>query len=189
MVENEDKIWKIFFKRHWKIFTLFLAGAILACISALLVLIWYIGDAQATGLVPSTLNLWTMGYVITFLLNLILWEVLIIGIPVLIVVAAIYFLWWKKLPDDERQEYRHGHLFGKRSRKTDGGGAISFLINIFFIFKIYADGNWNEPFADWTFDYLANSYLTAFIWVAIIFGIPMAIGGIWWIRHELTKKP
>jgi drug/metabolite transporter superfamily protein YnfA len=188
MAEIEEKVWKLFLRRHGKAFALFIGAAVIAIIGAILVFHWFVGDAQATGLVPMTLNLWTMGYIITFLLNLILWEVLYIGIPVIIIVVAIYFLWWKKLPDDERLEYRHGHLFGKRSRKTDGGGAISFLINIFFIFKVYIDGNWNEPFADWTFDYLINSYLTAFLWVAIIFGIPITLGGIWWLRHELTKE-
>jgi hypothetical protein len=130
-----------------------------------------------------------MGHFITFLLYLILWEVLYIGVPVLLAIAAIYFLWWKKLPDTERKEYRRGHLFGKRSRRTEGGEGISFLIFIFFIIKIYLDGNWDVPFAEWSFDYLVYSCLWAFLWVLIIFGIPIAIGATWWIHHEMKKEP
>ena len=170
-------------------FVLFIVSAILAFIGIIYVFLWFVEDAQLTGLVPETLNLWTMGYLITFLLHLIFWMVLLIGIPVIIAIAAVYFLWWKKLPDDEKKEYRRGHLFGKRSRRTEGGEGISFLIFIVFIIKIYLDGNWNVAFATWTFDYLVYSCLWALIWVLIIFGIPIAIGGTWWIRHEMKKKP
>jgi ABC-type amino acid transport system permease subunit len=187
--ETDEKIWKIFLRKHWKILVLFVAAAVLAIIGAILVFLWFVGDAQLTGLVPTTLGLWTMGYLVTFLLHLILWEVLFIGIPVIVAIAAIYLLWWKKLPDEERSEYKRKHLFGKRSHGRDQGGAITLLVNIVFIIKVYLDGNWNVPFATWTFDYLVYSYLLAFILIAIIFGIPLTIGAIWWIHREMHKKP
>ena len=188
-LEQSEKIWKKFIKKQWKMLALCITVAIVAVISAILVFLWFVGDAQATDLVPTTLNLWTMGYLVTFLLHLLFWEVLFIGIPVIIAVAAIYILWWKKLPDEERNEYRSGHLFGKRSRSKDGGGAITFLVNIGFIIKVYLDGNWNVPFATWTFDYLVYSYLWVIIWMVIIFGIPIVIGGSLWLRHEMKKTP
>jgi drug/metabolite transporter superfamily protein YnfA len=187
--EPDEKIWKKFLRTHWKMLVLFVGAASLAIAGALLVFLWFVGDAQVTSLVPATVGLWTIGYLVTFLLHLIFWEVLFIGIPVLITVAAIYFLWWKKIPDEERKEYRRRHLFGKRSRRTDGGGAISLLVNIVFIIKVYLDGNWNVPFATWTFDYLVYSYLWALLWILIIFGIPILLGGTWWIRREMKKKP
>ena len=187
MVENEDKIWKKFIGKHWQMFVLWIVGAVLAFIGAIYVFLWFVGDAQSTGLVPDILGSWTMGYLITFLLNLIFWEILLIVIPVIVVIAAIYSLWWKQLPGEERKEYRRGRLFGKRSRRRNGGGAISLLINIAFIIKVYLDGNWNVPFATWKFDYLVYSYLWVLIWILVIFGIPMLIGAIWWIHHELKK--
>jgi drug/metabolite transporter superfamily protein YnfA len=188
-LEPDEKIWKKFLRKHWKMFVLFVVAAILVIAGAILVFLWFVGDAQVTSLVPATVGLWTIGYLVTFLLHLIFWEVLFIGIPVIITVAAIYFLWWKKIPDEERKEYRRRHLFGKRSRRTDGGGAISLLVNIVFIIKVYLDGNWNVPFATWAFDYLVYSYLWALIWILIIFGIPILLGGTWWIRREMKKKP
>jgi len=188
MLENEDKVWKIFISRHWKMFALFIAIVIIAIIGAIYVFLWFVGEAQMSGLVPTTLNLWTMNYLVTFILHVIFWEIIFILIPVLIVIILIWQLWWKRLPDLERQEYKRGHLFfGSRSRTTDGGGAISLFINIVFIIKVLYDGKWNEPFAQWSFDYLVYSYLWALIWVLIIIGIPIAIGGIWWIRHEMKK--
>jgi len=186
-LENGEKIWKKFLRKHWNIVVLFVVGAILVSIGAIFVYLWVVGDAQLTGLVPATLDLWAMGYIVTFLLHLIFWEAILIGIPV-ILAAVVGWLWWKKLPDDEKEEYKRGHLFGKRSRRTEGGEGISFLIFIVFIIKIYLDGNWNVAFATWTFDYLVYSCLWALIWVLIIFGIPIVIGGTWWLHGEMKKK-
>ena len=89
----------------------------------------------------------------------------------------------------ERKEYKEKKLFGKRTRKTDGGEAISFLVTIFFVIKIWLDGNWNTPFASWDLDYLVYSWLTALMWVMIIIGIPILIGVIWWLNKEMKRSP
>lgn len=184
--ENGREIWKEFLRKHWNMLALFVAGAVLASIGAILVYLWFVGYAQSTALVPKTLSLWTMGHLVTFLLYLILWEVLFVGIPV-IIAAVAGWLWWKKLPGEEKNEY---HFFGTRSRATSGGGgSVSLLVLIAFCIKVFVDGKWNVAFAAWTFDYLVYSLLWALIWVLIIFGIPAVLGIIWWINHEMKKKP
>lgn len=186
--KKDEKIWEIFVRKHWKMLAVFIIAAVIALICAVLVFIWFVGDAQATGLVPQTLNLWTMGYLVTFILHVLLWEIIFIGIPVIVFIALIYFLWWKKLPTEERNEYRKKHLFGKKSRRRDGSGAFTFLVNIGFVIKIYIDGNWNVPFASWTFNYLVYSYLWVIFWMAVIFGIPLTIGLIWWVFSKVKKN-
>jgi hypothetical protein len=175
---------KEFFRHHWRIFSLFIVGAILASVGVVLVFLWYIGDAQSVGRVPTTLGLWTMGNLVAFLINLIFWEVLLIGIPVILAIVVVW-QWWKKLPSEEKKEYR---LFGAGSRASRGGNAISLLVLIAFCIKIFLDGNWNLAFSAWTFDYLVYSMLTALIWVLIVIGIPIAFGIIWWINHERRMK-
>ena len=187
--ETGNKIWKKFLRKQWKMVVLFIVGAILASIGATLVCLWVVGEVQLAGLVPATLGLWSMGHLVTFLLRLVFWEVLIIGVPVILAAVAIIFLWWKKIPDRERREYRRGHLFGTRSRPTNGKDVLSPLVFIVFCIKVFLDGNWNVAFGTWTFDYVVYSFLWALIWVLIIFGIPMMLGGTWWIRHEMKKKP
>ncbi len=96
---------------------------------------------------------------------------------------------YNRLVEEKRHEYKEKQLFGKKSRRRDSGGAVTFLINIGFIIKVYIDGNWNIPFASWTFDYLVYSYLWVIIWMVIIFGIPLVIGIVWWIHRGMKNNP
>jgi hypothetical protein len=115
--KNGPEGWRVFLKNHWKMFLLLAVGAVLALVGAILVFLWFIGNAQSTGMVPSTLGLWTMGNLVTFLLNLIFWEALLIGVPVILAVIAIW-LWLKKLLCEQNEEYR---FFNNRSRGSSGG--------------------------------------------------------------------
>ena len=180
-----EKIWKVFLRKHWKMLVVFVIAAIAVVAGAILVLLWFMGNALATGLVPALMGAWTMHHLVWFLLYLILWEIVFIGIPVLVVVLIIVFLWWKQLPAEERAEYRRGHLFGRRSRRSDGSGAVSLFLFLGFIIKVYVDGNWNVAFATWTFNYIMYSLVWVFVWIAVIAGIPLLIGGIWWLRRQM----
>ena len=184
VVENGSD-WKKFLRKHWNIVAIFVVAGILAFIGAIYVYLWFVGDAQSTGMVPSTLGLWTMGNIVTFILHLIFWELLFIGVPA-VIGAVVGWQWWKRLPDEERKEY---HFFGKRSRTTRGGGGVSVLLLIAFAIKVFIDGNWNVAIATWTLDYVVYSMLTILVWILVIFGIPIVIGIIWWLRREMKKNP
>jgi hypothetical protein len=181
---KKDSDWRKFIEQHWSMFVVFVAAGVLAFAGAVYVFWRFAGNAQSTGLVPSTLNLWTMGNLVVFTLTLILWELVIIGIPVA-VVAVSGWQWWKRLPAEER-EYR---IFGKSSRSRNAGGAISPLLFIAFAIKVYVDGKWDVALSTYTVNYVVDSLITILIWVAVIFGIPAAIGLLWWIHHELNNKP
>lgn len=183
--EKDSEGWKKFVRKHWIVVALFAVVAGLAFIGSVYVYLWFVGDAQASGMVPSTLDLWSMANAVSFILHLIFWELLLIGIPVGIG-AIIGWQWWKRLPDEEKKEY---HFFGKGSKTTNGGSGVSFLFFVAFCLKVYVDGNWNDAIASWTLDYVVNSMITILVWSLIIVGIPVAIGAIWWIHHEITKKP
>jgi hypothetical protein len=184
--ENGSEGWKKFLRKHWSMAALFVAAVILASVGAVYVFLWFVGDAQSTGMVPATLGLWTMGNLVTFILYAIFWELLLIGVPVALAAVAGW-LWWRGLPSDEKKGY---HFFGKRSRATSGGGGgVSLLFFVAFCIKVFIDGNWNVAFATWTFDYVVYSMLWILIWSLVILGIPITIGVIWWIHHEMKKKP
>ncbi|OPY32007.1 MAG: hypothetical protein A4E32_01616 [Methanomassiliicoccales archaeon PtaU1.Bin124] len=181
---NDSEGWRLFWGRHRNAVILFGAVGILVAIWAVLVFLWYVGQAQSNGTVPTVLGLWSMSSLVSFLLNLIFWELILVGIPT-IVALALAWRWWKALPVDERNEYR---FFRKRSKVRNGGNGFSFVVFIVFCFKISADGNWNAPFAGWTFDYLVTSYLTAIVWLVIVIAIPAAIVAIWWFGFGSKSK-
>jgi hypothetical protein len=183
--ENGSEGWKRFLKKHSAMFALFVVTVVLVAVWAVYVFLWFVGDAQSIGMVPSTLGLWTMGHFVTFILHLIFWELLLVGIPV-VLAAVAGWMWWRKLPVEEKREYR---FFGKRSRATSGGGGASVLFFIAFCIKVYIDGYWNVAIASWTFNYVVYSMVWILVWVAVIFGIPLALGAIWWISREMRKKP
>jgi len=185
--ENGSEVWKKFLRKHWNMLALFVVAVILASVGAVFVFLWFVGDAQSTGMVPRTLGLWTMGNLVAFILYVIFWELLLIGVPA-IIGAVVGWLWWIRLPIEEKKEY---HFFGRRSRATSGGGGggISLLLFIAFCIKVFIDGKWNVAIATWTLNYVVYSLLWILIWILVIFGIPAAIGIIWWIRHEMKKKP
>ena len=176
---------KTFLRKHWTIVTLFVATGILAFIGAVYVFAWFVSDAQTIGLIPTTLDMWTMGNIVSFILHAIFWELVLIGIPVA-VSAILGWQWWKRLPDEEKKEH---NLFGKRSKSSRAGGAISPLLFIAFAIKVYVDGNWNVAISSWTLNYVVGSMITILMWIVAIAAIPATIGIIWWIRYEMNKKP
>jgi len=180
---NKGSDWNRFIRKHWIAFVALVAAAVLAAAGAVYVLVWFTGNAQSTGLVPSTLDMWTMGNTVLFILHAIFWELVLIGIPVAIG-AVIGWQWWKSLPD--AHEYQ---LSGKGGRSRGASGAISPLLFIAFALKVYVDGNWNLAISKYTLDYVVGSMVTILLWIIAIFAIPAIVGLVWWIRHEMNKKP
>ena len=180
---TDNSNWASFIKKHSAIFAVFVVAIVLVVVGAVYVFWWFSQDAQATGLVPSSLGLWSMANLVSYILHLIFWELILIGIPA-IIGAVIGWQWWKRLPPEEK--YR---LSGKRSRSRDASGVVSPLLFIAFAIKVYVDGNWNQAISSYTLNYTVGSMITILAWIAVIFGIPLAIGLVWWVWHTKKSMP
>ena len=119
----------------------------------------------------------------TFVIYSILWELLLVGIPVGVAAIAAW-VWWRRLPQDERA----GYHWGKGSRRTGSSGGASGLVVIAFAIKVYLVGNWNVPISTYSLDYVVGSCITILALAAVIIGIPVAIGLTWWASRKI-KQP
>ncbi len=184
MNDNEeflDEYDKRFLRRHWRMTIVFAVIIAAAAVVALLVLLWFVDTAQVTGLVPSTLGQWSIGLVITFCLHLIFWELLLVGSWLLVVVLVVIFQWYMKLPEEERRERP------SRGRREEGD-AFGFLVTVTWLIVVWVDGRWNLAFNSWTVNDWVYSFLAALSWDLLIFGVPIALFFIWWIRREMKEE-
>lgn len=174
LMDDKDKK---FVRSHWRMLAVIAVFFSVAAIAGLYVLLWFIATAQVAGFIPAMLGQWTIGYVINFILHLIFWELLLVGSWVLVIVAIIFMKWYNKLPEEERR---------KESKRTSNreSNAFSFLVGLTWLIVVWLDGNWNLALQSWTLNTWVYSCLAALAWDLLIFGIPIALFFIWWIRKD-----
>ena len=175
------KAWKKFVRRHQTVALLGVGGFAAAVVAALLVFLWVVANAQATGLVPSRLGAWTANHVLSFILNAIFWELLFVASWVVILGVAFYLQWYRKLPDEERREYEGG---GRRRRSAGQNGGFSFFVGLMWFILVWIDGKWNLPFQNWTFDDWVYSWIAAGLVVLLIVGVPGTLYIVWSLRRN-----
>ncbi len=171
--------WKAFVRRHWRFVLAAVGGIAAGAAAALAVFLWVVANTQANGLVPSRLGDWSVGSIVTFLLNLILWELLLVASWVIPIAAAAFLLWYKRLPAEER---RGMEGTPRRGRAAGGGGGISFFVALVWLLIVWGDGRWNLALRDWTFNELVDSWIAAALVVLLVAGVPALIYLVWVLR-------
>ena len=174
-----ERAWKAFMRRHWKLVLAAAGGIAAAGAAALAVFLWVVANTQANGLVPSSLGDWSAGSALTFVLQLILWEILLVASWAVPVAAAAFFLWYKKLPEEERRGMEGAP---RRGRAAGGGGGVSFFVFLVWLFIVWSDGRWNLALRNWTFNELVNSWIAACLVVLLIVGVPGLLYLAWVLR-------
>ena len=190
MTETKDEVqiesWKKIVKEYWKYLIFIALGIVGAIIGAIFVGRWFVIEAQAVGLVPQLINQWTVGCVITFLLHLLLWEFVIIGIPVIVSAIVLIKIAMRRVPEGETPK-REPKPRDKRFRWGLIRGGFIFLTPLVWLFTVFNDNMWNIEFQFWNFDYLAFSAIHAIIITLVVVGIPTAIYAIVWINDIIEE--
>lgn len=184
MMKN-DEVWKNFLRKHWKATLLMIGVGIVAAIVGISTFLWVVADAQASGLVPTVLGEWTVGNCVTFILYVILWELIFVGswgIPVVLVI----FQWYKKLPYKERKEYERKHK--KKWPLQGGSNGFELFVFLTWLIIVWVGGRWNLAFQSWTFNDWVYSGLAAVLLDLLIVGVLGGIFVIWSLTRPKKKR-
>ncbi|MFX1410864.1 MAG: hypothetical protein ACFFA6_10950 [Promethearchaeota archaeon] len=180
MEEISDEVfWKNKIKQYWKVFIICIIAVIVCLIGALLVLVWFIETSTLGGQGDWTFNDWTLNYVVGFMILIILWELLLVGVPAALFFGLGGYLWWKRLPEEEKQEYKEREKREKKKYKNTknwgGGGGFNIFMFIAYCIVIAIDGHYNTRFGQLDYSYFIYAWFFTFMWLLIIFGVPVVI--------------
>jgi hypothetical protein len=168
---SDGEFWMRKIQDHWKAFTVAVLGGVAVVAGALLVLFWFIETSPAGAKGTATIGEWTLAWMWEFIIFLILWELLLVGIPVGIAFGLGWFFWWKRLPAEEQAEFK-----GRwRGRHTAEGGGLGFAMFIAYSIYMYIQGDFFTPFGDHHYSYWVFAWFRMLAWMLVIFGIPAAI--------------
>jgi hypothetical protein len=186
---SNEVFWRNLIVRYWYFVLLFGLIIIGAIIGFILVLDRYIDTSTIGGQGTWTFDQFSMGTMIEFMIFFIVWILLIVVLPTIavtgILVAVIWYVVFApelneeiklRIKKDEERKRSYG-------RKSEGSGAFGFFMFIGVCIYIVVDGNWTTEFGNLTFRYFIDAWVTVFMYILIIFGIPaVIIGSIWFVR-------
>jgi hypothetical protein len=116
-----------------------------------------------------------------------------VALPALAVFGLIFGIIWFTMPEEMRAELKErGKNEDKKEKRKKppisqglGFGGFSVIFWITFLIIVFVDGNWETSFNSLPLIYFVRTFITALIWMAIIVGIPVTIGFIYWLRKKL----
>jgi hypothetical protein len=170
---NSDEFWKDLIKQHWLAFTIFIIGSICAIAGAIWVLFWYIETSSIGAMGTATIGEWTLAWIWEFFIYLIFWELLLVGVPIVVAFGIGWLIFKKRLSSEEKEAYDNRDK--QKHKKSSAGGAFGILMFIAFSIYMYIKGDFYTPFDTYGYSYWIYSWFEALGWLLIIFGIPVGI--------------
>ncbi|MFX1251803.1 MAG: hypothetical protein ACFFCZ_09365 [Promethearchaeota archaeon] len=177
--EKDEHFWYVI-KKYWKFLAIMIVGGIIAAIASLLVFLLYIDNSAIGGFGTWNIGQFSIGNMVFWIIWLAIFEIVLIGLPALIILGGIALLWWRSLTPEEKDDWKRE----PSSKNRDIGGGVSFIINIIFLILIFLSGNWDTPLSNIPYSYLIHNYL----FILIVLAIPVAIGGLIFFIYALVRK-
>ena len=173
---SDEQFWKKKIKEHMRLFIVIIIAGACIFTGALLVLFWFIQTSPIGLQGTATFDQWNLDWIVGFYILLILWELLFVGIPTGLFFGVGGYIWWNRLPDEERQEFKardkkKTHV----KRNTSGGGGFSFVMFIAYCIYMGIQGNYYAEFGSQPYSYWVYSWFLTLMWIFIILGIPACI--------------
>lgn len=173
---SDEKFWKSKIRKHWKEFLVLIIAGIVACIGVILVVFWFVLTSPIGGNGLWTFNQWTLMHLVCFMILLILWILLFVGVPAGLFFGLGGYLWWRRLPDEEKQEFKaRTKKETHRARNWGGGGGGGLFMFIAFCIFVAVDGFYDTQFAFLEYSYFVRAWFLTLMWILIYFGTPAGI--------------
>ncbi|MFX1498441.1 MAG: hypothetical protein ACFFBH_13020 [Promethearchaeota archaeon] len=191
---KKESIWPGMIKKYWYALLIYVIGFIGAIVGVILVFLRYIADPGIAGGGTWTFADFSVGALVLWCIFLILWELLLVGLPILayVVIVSVIF-WFIVLPEEDKTTIKSRERKERRKvKKSRGGsGAAGFLFFIAFIIVLAIDGHlfttFGGPLAQ-PYTYYIFAYLVGVFWTIIVLGIPVLIIVIAYYGYKESKK-
>ncbi|MFA5406286.1 MAG: hypothetical protein WC307_02925 [Candidatus Nanoarchaeia archaeon] len=182
-----DKRVKKLIKQYWKVFFAAIIVVVIAVIGAVSVFVWHIQTSDIGLQGAATISEWSMISALSFIISLLLWELLFVGLPAIIILCGGGYLWWNNLSFKQQREFKKEQRTqrGHHARKGGAGGFVTFIA---FIIYLAIEGNLATPFGDLPYSYWVFAYLSSIAWLLIIAGIPGVIISLLYFKQWYNKK-
>jgi len=185
---SEEQYWKDVIKKHTNAFIVLIIAGVCAIIGVLLVLFWIIEVNPFVDPQTGFIGDWTLNYIVGFCIQLFLAELLFVGAPAGLFFGIGGYLWWRKLPEDEKQEFKEREKKEThRKRDFGGGGGFSFFMFIAYCILIAVKGHYNTPLGDIEWGWWVYKWFETLMWILIVLGIPAAII-LYIVYHKYWRK-
>jgi ABC-type Fe3+ transport system permease subunit len=172
----EHKVFNII-QDYWKAILAVIVLAVCAFAGFVLVYIRLIETSEIGLQGTATLDQWSVAWIVSFGIRLILWELLVVGLPTALILGVGGYLWWQRLPEEEKQRLKVKDKGAKShtARNAGGGGFFMFIVYCIYLAIV---GNYSTPFGNLPYSYWVYAYFWTCLSIFIIIGVPMITLGI-----------
>ena len=179
-------------KQHW----IFAAIVVGTCITAFVMSFYLVRSIIVDNLLVNwgiaNLGDLSVGRSFYGVLWIFLWEFVLIVLPTLILLGAVCGVYWLKVvPEEERTELKERMKSKEKKEKREWkerhgehAGEFSGVVGLGMLIKIAVDGFWLAPFSTVEINYFLEAWLTVIGWLALIFGVPALIFGIFIMLYK-----
>ncbi len=174
--KSEEPYWKEFAKKNWKLIAIAIAACVVLFIVALVVIISYINTSPIGGQGTWTVDQWTLNNIVGFIIQIVLWELLLVGLPAGVFFGVGGYIWYTRLSDEEKQDMKAREKANKhRKRNAGGSGGGGFFMFIAYCIYLAGQGKYDTPFGNESYSYWVFAMFYTLMWIFIIIGIPVVI--------------
>ncbi len=173
---SDEVFWKRKIKEHYKTFIVIIIAGVCAIIGLLLVLFWFMQTSPIGGQGSWLFNDWSLMHVVCFIILLILWELLFVGIPVALFFGVGGYIWWNRLSEEKKQEFRDREKKKThRAREAGGGGGFGLFMFIAYCVYMAVQGYYDVSFGTFPYSFWIYSWFLTLMWILIVLGIPACL--------------